>query len=127
MVRLEDRTGELKAAEPSDAWRWVCALVLVLLVAVVYFPTLDNGFIQDDDVHVEKNNTLASARGLAKIWLSPQSLPQYYPLVDSTFWIEHHLWGLDPRGYHAVNMALHAMRFCWPGGSWFAWRCRGPG
>ncbi|HVU86584.1 MAG TPA: tetratricopeptide repeat protein [Pirellulales bacterium] len=108
MLRPKERIREPKAVPPSAVWDWVCAAALVLLVVVVYFPTLENGFIWDDDVHVEKNKTLTSTRGLARIWLAPRSLPQYYPLTHSTFWVEYHLWGLDPRGYHAVNLALHA-------------------
>ena len=45
----------------------------------------------------------------AQIWLEPTSLPQYYPAVHTTFWIEYRLWGLDPRGYHATNVGLHVI------------------
>jgi tetratricopeptide (TPR) repeat protein len=87
-------------------WPWGAALVL--LVAIVYWPTLGNGFIWDDDWYVENNGTLRTWQGLADIWFKLGAVPQYYPLVHSTFWVEYHLWGLDPRGYHVVNMLLHA-------------------
>ena len=48
-------------------------------------------------------------KGLRAIWFSPFSLPQYYPLVHTTFWIEYHLWGLEPLGYHVVNVILHTI------------------
>ena len=33
--------------------------------------------------------------------------PQWYPLVLTTFWVEYHLWGLAPFGYHLINVLLH--------------------
>lgn len=89
------------------AWLW--AAVLIALVAFVYLPTLDNGFIWDDDVYVEGNPTLRSAEGLRDIWLKIGATPQYYPLVHTSFWLEAHAWGIQPRGYHVVNMLLHTV------------------
>jgi tetratricopeptide (TPR) repeat protein len=79
------------------------------LVALVYWPTLANGFVWDDEVHVASSSDPASPAGLRNIWLDRNSVLQYYPLTQSTFWAEYRLWGLDPRGYHAVNLLLHAV------------------
>jgi tetratricopeptide (TPR) repeat protein len=94
---------------PSNLRRpWLWAAALVLLVGLVYWPTLANGFIWDDDQYVEANVALRTVQGLHDMWLKWGTIPQYYPLVHTTFWIEYHLWGLVPAGYHAVNMILHA-------------------
>jgi protein O-mannosyl-transferase len=90
-------------------WRvWLGIAGLAILVAVVYEPTLTNGFIWDDESYLEENPTLQSVEGLRDIWFQFGATPQYYPLVFTSFWVERHLWGLFPAGYHAVNLALHA-------------------
>ncbi len=88
---------------------------LPVLVLVAYLPAFSGGFVWDDDYHVTNNSTLLSLDGLRRIWLEPGAVPQYYPLVHTSFWVEHHLWGNDPRGYHAVNVLLHcaATLFLW--------------
>ncbi len=87
---------------------WASAVGLVLLTAIVYGPTLANGFVSDDRAYVQENIALRSAKGLFDIWFKLGTVEQYYPLVHSTFWLEYHLWQLHPAGYHAVNLLLHA-------------------
>jgi Flp pilus assembly protein TadD len=91
----------------------LCAIgavaLLVGLTVVAYWPTFRAGFIWDDVDYVTQNQTLRSVQGLREIWLDPQSTPQYYPLVHTTFWIEYRLWRAAPAGYHVTNVLLHAV------------------
>jgi len=99
-----------RAVTPLEPWRQLAlAALIAMATGVAYLPAMHNGFVWDDDVHVITNVNLRSVDGLTRIWLVPRSLPQYYPLVHTTFWIEYQLWGPDPTGYHVVNVLLHAL------------------
>lgn len=87
----------------------VMAFILLTATVFAYLPALKAGFIWDDDDYVTHNPVLRSFDGLGRIWLEPESLPQYYPLVHTTYWIEYRLWKLDPFGYHLVNVLLHGL------------------
>src|SRR4051794_19498158 len=88
---------------------WIFGAVLVLAVVIAYQQVWHAGYIWDDDSYVTKNATLRDLHGLWRIWFELAATPQYYPLVHSSFWIEHQLWGLNPLGYHLVNLVLHAL------------------
>ncbi|HME87928.1 MAG TPA: tetratricopeptide repeat protein [Chthoniobacterales bacterium] len=81
----------------------------MILAILAYLPVLRAGFIWDDDDYVTNNSTLVDLSGLGKIWFKIGATPQYYPLVHTTFWVEYHLWGLNPLGYHLVNVCLHVL------------------
>ena len=87
------------------------ALALCLLVAVSYFPATGAGFVWDDVV-LTMARPIHDWGGLWQIWFEPRSLTDYeghyWPLLYTTFWLEHKLWGLNPLGYHLVNLVLHA-------------------
>ena len=84
------------------------SLLLFALTLLAYAPSIRGGFIWDDDDYVENNANLRSAGGLVDIWTAPRTSAQYYPMVFTTFWVEHQLWGLSAPGYHLVNVLLHA-------------------
>ena len=84
-------------------------LLLVGLTVGAYLPAMNGGFIWDDDDYVQDNLALRSLAGLGQIWFQPGATRQYYPLVHTTYWLEYRLWGLNPTGYHVVNVILHAL------------------
>lgn len=95
--------------------RWLGRLAIVLATLIAYGPMWRADFIWDDPDYIINNMTLRNLRGLWNMWVHPLSIPQYYPLVHTTFWIEYHLWdligkgGLWPVGYHIDNVVLHAI------------------
>jgi tetratricopeptide (TPR) repeat protein len=89
---------------------WLLALVLGVITFAAYQPAWHAGFTGWDDIsYVTDNRALRSLDGLERIWVKPGTTPQYYPLVYTTFWVEYHLWRLQPFGYHLVNILLHAL------------------
>jgi tetratricopeptide (TPR) repeat protein len=80
--------------------------LVLLAVLVFYLPALRAGYIWDDSDYAG-HWVLRHPAGLRLIWFEPQVLPQYYPLVYTSYWIENRAWGLRPFGYHLVNVLLH--------------------
>ena len=120
--------------------KWGPFLVIALLAFLFYIPTLRGMYIWDDDQWLTNNPAISAPDGLSKIWTDPDATPHYYPLVFTTFWIEHKLWGFGstgpdgitrPVGYHFDNLLLHIgsallifatlRRLKLPGGELGAW------
>ena len=95
-------------SDPARRQRLAGLAAIVLITAVAYLPILRGGFIWDDDTQITENRLLRTLAGLRSIWFEPGPL-QYYPLTQTTLWLEYHLWGLRPLGYHLVNVMLHAL------------------
>jgi tetratricopeptide (TPR) repeat protein len=85
----------------------IFALVLAAVTILVYRPAWNGGFLWDDDYYITNNELLTAPDGLRRIWFSLDSPSQYFPLVYTTFRFEHALWGLNPTGYHWINLVLH--------------------
>ena len=85
-------------------------VALGLLVVVSYLPAmLWGGFVWDDRI-ITNSEPIQEVSGLWQIWFSPSEIGEeghYWPLVYTTFWLEHKLWGYASAGYHVVNVLLH--------------------
>lgn len=82
------------------------ALLIVVLTSLAYVPAIRGGYIWDDREYVWANDALRSLEGLRQLWLAPM-VGLYSPLTVTTFWLEYHVWGVAPLGYHVTNVALH--------------------
>src|SRR5882672_5995973 len=95
---------------PAWSTRTNCTLIFFAAL-LAYLPALGGGTIWDDAGHITRAD-LQSLAGLMRIWFEPGATQQYYPLLHSAFWLEHHLWGDAALGYHLANLVLHATAAC---------------
>ena len=94
--------GEVRA----DWLRVAQIALLVLLPCLCYWPAMRGEFLWDDDLLITRSLLLRSWEGLRNIWFSTVPL-DYFPLTNTSFWLEWRLWGDNPTGYHFTNLALH--------------------
>ncbi len=89
-------------------------LVLGLLAVTSYLPALWGEFVWDDFL-LMKIGALSSWGGIWHLWFDPAVAylqgdfveGHYWPLLYTTFWLEHKIWGFHPLGYYVVNILLH--------------------
>ncbi|MGD0078712.1 MAG: O-GlcNAc transferase, partial [Sedimentisphaerales bacterium] len=102
MRRVVDKTGK-------ELVLLAGAIAIVVGCFAAYIPAIQGGFVWDDDDYVTANPLLSAPDGLYRIWFSTDSPSQYFPLAYTTFRGEYQLWGLNPAGYHTVNVAIHCI------------------
>ena len=96
----------------------VLAFILAALAALAVFQnSLDGGFVIDDGSAIRTNadlrpETPVSALFWHDFWGRPidavTSVKSYRPLTVLTFRANFAMHGLDVKGYHIVNVVLHA-------------------
>src|SRR5262245_46125255 len=86
------------------------AVVLVLLVAVAFFPALGNGFVDwDDELNFLENSQYRGLGWPQVRWAwSTFLMGVYQPLAWLLLEAQYVLFRLDARGYHLTSLLLHA-------------------
>ena len=85
-------------------------VALLLMVVGAYLPALFADFVWDDKVFLDAAPIMTTS-GLWDLWFVTGSLPfegHYWPLVYTTIWLEHKLWGFNPLPFHLTNILLHS-------------------
>ena len=96
---------------PALARRAAPALLLVaLLTAAIYLPSLSNGFVSWDDPENFLKNPWYRGLGPAQLrWMFTHFwMGHYQPLTWVTLGFDYLVWGLNPRGYHLTSLLVHA-------------------
>jgi tetratricopeptide (TPR) repeat protein len=86
------------------------ALLLVLAAAAVYANALTGPFLFDDFAAIVDNPAFRSAGSFLSLLSAPdESTLAGRPVVTLTFALNRAVGGTDVRGYHAVNILIHAL------------------
>lgn len=115
------------SASGRDAGRalaWPGPWLAALLGAALFVPTLTHDFTYDDRPLVRHNPRIRDVGDVRGIWLTdwwarqtddanevadPMRDRLYRPLTLFTFALNYAVGGVNPVGYHAVNVALHGV------------------
>jgi arylsulfatase A-like enzyme/Flp pilus assembly protein TadD len=102
---------EAARIRPNPSWGLAFAFLMLLCAAFV--PALQGQFLMSDTRVIVENPRLLGLRGLLSFWSPAPSqiypaVDQFQPLTYTLLWIEHRIFGLDPRGYQFVSVAFHA-------------------
>lgn len=84
--------------------------IVCIATTLVLFPTLTNGWLDwDDKVNVLDNQLVRvlSWERIKLIFETPEINGLYMPLPIISWALNYKIGGLDPFGYHLVNLALH--------------------
>ncbi|CAJ0593677.1 unnamed protein product [Cylicocyclus nassatus] len=123
--KMKIRKRELEGGEPahkahncSRNYDWLKLVIITVLAAGPYIPSLDGEFVFDDSATIINNPVVTGKTPLKQVFTtdywghpiaSPLSHKSYRPLTTLTFWLNyrfHNEWTLP---YHLLNIALHAI------------------
>jgi Flp pilus assembly protein TadD len=97
---------------PTARWAWPVAAVVGLLAAGLYANSLGGALFFDDTNAIVRNEWVRNGDPLAIVthasWWTEGRGRGWRPVTTLTFALDHALHGLEPFGYHAVNVVLHA-------------------
>lgn len=97
----------------SDRRRWTLLLIgLGLLTLASYRPVFEAGFVNfDDTTYIEGNPPVATGLSVENLrWaLTGYHSSNWHPITWASHMADVEIFGLDPRGHHAVNVVIHVL------------------
>jgi len=110
--KIKARPGPKRPAGSADGPapprpRWL-AVVVVALGLVAYAPAARGPFVFDDFPSIVTNPTIRDLGRPLEVLSPPRESPMAgRPVVNATLAANYAIDGLNPRGYHVVNILLH--------------------
>ena len=79
------------------------AALVVAATLLAYWPAIHGVFLFDDDAMVTGSALVKATDGLWRMWFTSEPV-DYWPLTNSSLWLEWRLWGLCcERNVHCLN------------------------
>lgn len=101
------------------AKKYLLVFIVLALTVIAYSNSLNNYFFIDDFIHLDRSrpsemNKLLTSWELTSEdmkqswWVSPDMRVTYFrPMVSLSFYLDRHLWGSNPFGFHISNLLMH--------------------
>jgi protein O-mannosyl-transferase len=117
------------AGQPDRRTLWI-SLALLAVTLAAFAGVLQNGFVNyDDDLYVFRNPLVHGGMSWRSLWWACTSIDvaNWHPLAWISLQLDSQLFGPRPAGYHATNLALHALSgvllfHVWRGMTGAVWR-----
>lgn len=87
------------------------ALILFLVSFAVFIPSLDNGFVWDDNTFIVQAEPYLknSHIDLSRFKIKSDELKYWRPLFTISLISDYDLWGMSASGFHLTNIILHSV------------------
>ncbi len=96
----------MRYSEKSDTGadtipRWATVIIILLVGLLLNVTVFEIRFLYDDISLIVTNPFIRETRGMLDFLTAGR------PVRTLTFFIDYHLWGHNPRGFHITNLLLH--------------------
>jgi Tfp pilus assembly protein PilF len=94
----------------------LAVLLLAIICSAVYFNSLSNGFVWDDQPLILKDKTIKDLRNIPRAFTrdyfaftGEEDIKYGYfrPIITISFMVDYAIWGANPLGFHLTNFISH--------------------
>jgi tetratricopeptide (TPR) repeat protein len=89
-------------------------LIVAIISFLVYYNSLNNDFVFDDESVVQNNQAIQKLSNIPKFFTAEEGfhkvIGRYYrPVVSSLYAVDFAIWGMNPFGFHLTNVVIHVI------------------
>ncbi len=104
----------MSVSNPTRNATWIDVIAPALLAVVtiaVFLPVLQCGFVNyDDPIYVSENPRVQQGLSVESVrWAFTFSFANWIPLDTLSHMADCQFYGMNPKGHHATNLALHTL------------------
>src|SRR5215470_433743 len=97
------------ARRAGSSWLIVAGAACIAAITVIaYLPSLRGGFLIDDDLLLTDSPLIRAPDGVYRFWFTADAY-DYWPVTNTSLWLEWRLWETRSTGYRVTNLALHVI------------------
>jgi len=96
-------------ARPADSWTKTAALAVVVLGLLAHANGVFGAYLLDDSASIADNASIRRLGDLRAVLTQMPASTSARPLVNLSFAANYAAGGLEPLGYHVVNLAIHLL------------------